>query len=149
MINRRQFIGSLAAATFVAGPAFARPSDIFAKSGYAIRGIDPVGYFRKGMPVDGHDAYRVMWHNAIWRFETAANMFAFERDPHAFAPQYGGYCAMTLTTGVLSETIPQAWAIHEGKLYLTHSVAERDEWLTDPTLYIAQANAYWPQMFSS
>jgi hypothetical protein len=147
MINRRYFIGSLAAATFVAGPVAARPSDIFAKSGYAIRGIDPVAYFRKAMPVDGVNAYRLRWHSAIWRFENAANMYAFEGNPHAFAPRYGGYCAMSLTAGLLSESTPEAWAIHDRKLYLIHSVAERDLWLRDPDHYIAQANAHWPQMF--
>ncbi len=74
MINRRNFLGSLAAASFVAGPAAARPSDVFAKSGYAIGGIDPVAYFRKAMPVDGENTYRLRWHRAIWRFENAANM---------------------------------------------------------------------------
>lgn len=147
MINRRQFIGCLAVSGFAAAPVFARPSGVFSDSGYAIRGIDPVAYFRKGMPTNGVDAFQLVWHKAVWRFETAANMSAFEHDPHAFAPRYGGHCAMDMAIGILSPTDPNAWAIYHDKLYLTQSIVVRDQWLGDPDRYIAAANTHWRQMF--
>lgn len=149
MINRRHFLGSLAAVTFAAGPAAAKPTAVFASAGYAIHGFDPVAYFRKSAPVKGSDAHRLMWRNAIWRFENAANLAAFESTPRAFAPRYGGYCAMSLTTGALSPTKPQAWAIHDGRLYLTHSLVARDRWLDDPDRFIALADAEWRAFYSS
>ncbi len=143
MINRRQFIGSLAVATLVARPAFAKPRPVFVDAGYAIHGIDPVAYFRKNAPVAGNDAYRLMWRNAIWRFENASNMAAFESAPRAFAPRYGGYCALSLASGAWSDSQPEAWAIHEGRLYLTHAVVARDHWLRDPEQFIASADVHW------
>ena len=145
MITRRHFIGFLAATPLAASPAFVDGPHIFSAAGYAIRGTDPVAYFREGRPVSGSDTNQLLWYNANWRFASFQNMAMFERDPYGFAPQYGGYCAMTLSQGNVSETIPEAWAIHEGKLYLTHSIAARDLWQLDPVSYIAKADANWPE----
>lgn len=143
MMTRRHALASLAAMTLATKPAFAGPAAVYAQAGYAIHGFDPVAYFRKGSPTAGKDAHRLMWRKAIWRFENAANLAAFESAPRAFAPRYGGYCAMSLTTGAWSPSTPHAWAIHDGQLFLTHSVAARDRWLADPDHYIAQADAHW------
>ncbi len=144
MLTRRSFIGSLAAAPFAASPAFAAGAAFFAPEGYAIGGFDPVAYFKQGAPVAGQARYSLVWRNAVWQFATSANMDVFERNPYGFAPRYGGYCAMSLTQGVLSRTRPQAWAIHDGHLYLTHSEDARDRWQQNPDAFIQQANAQWP-----
>lgn len=144
MITRRHLLGSLAIAPFAAAPAFADGPAVFAKQGVAIRGFDPVGYFDEAAPVEGTDAYRLMWRNAIWRFASLRNMSLFESNPHGFAPRYGGYCAMSLSQGTVSQTLPEAWAIHDGKLYLTHSVVARDRWQQDPEVFIAKADTHWP-----
>ncbi len=146
MMTRRLFLGSFAAAT-IAGPALARPDRVFVDVELAVWGYDPVAYFRKSQAVEGLPAYRLRWLNAIWQFESAENLATFERNPYAFAPQYGGYSAMALTTGQLMPSNPEAWAIHDGKLYLTQSMAARDRWLRDPDLRIAQADTYWPTLF--
>ena len=146
MITRRLLLGTLAAAT-IAAPALARPARVFVKDGYAVCGHDPVAYFQEGQAVLGTAAYRLRWVNAVWQFSSAENLAAFERNPNAFAPQYGGFCAMALSTGTLLDTDPAAWAIHDGKLYLTHTLSARENWLSDPDLRIAQANAHWSDVF--
>ena len=143
MITRRHLIGSLAVAAFAARPAFGAPTAVFASSGYAIGGYDPVSYFRNESPAMGSDAHRLIWRKAIWRFQNAANMAAFEGAPRAFAPRFGGYCAMSLTVGAWSDSLPQARAIHTVRVDLTHSTAARDRWLTDPERHIALAEAHW------
>lgn len=144
MITRRHVIAGLAATPFIARPAFADGPKVFVENDVAIRGIDPVSYFRAEGPQDGADRYRLMWRNVIWRFASAENLGAFERDPHRFAPRYGGYCAMSLSRGLVSDTVPDAWTIHQGRLYLTHSLAARDQWRQDPEGHIAKADANWP-----
>lgn len=146
MITRRTLLGSFAA-TAIAGPALARPQQVFVKSGYAVCGYDPVAYFRKSRPVEGQPAHRLQWHNAIWQFESAESRAVFERNPHAFAPQYGGYCAMALAMGELIPSAPEAWAIHDDKLYLTQSVVARDRWLSDADARIVQGDAQWSRIF--
>ena len=149
MFTRRHILGSLAAATVLARPAFAGRGAVYAKAGYAIAGYDPVGYFRQSKPVSGSMQNRLMWRNAVWQFETEATLAAFERNPHGYAPRYGGFCALTLTSGNLTASDPEAWAIYEDNLYLIQSVAARHEWLRDPAGYIAQADRQWPQLCNS
>lgn len=146
MITRRLLLGFFAAAT-LAPPAFARPVRVSLKDGYALCGYDPVAYFQEGQAVLGTAAYRLHWANAVWQFSSAENLAAFERNPNAFAPQYGGYCAMALTAGRLVDADPASWAVHDGKLYLTHTLSARENWLSDPDLRITQATAYWSDVF--
>ncbi|MEL6682380.1 MAG: YHS domain-containing (seleno)protein [Pseudomonadota bacterium] len=143
MISRRHMLVSAAVLPCLALPALSAPPAVFVRNGYAIHGVDPVAYFRKDHPVQGNDAYRLIWRNAIWRFENAANLTAFESAPLSFAPRYGGYCAMSLTQGQWSNSDPEAWAIHSDRLYLTHSIAARDRWLENPDHFAAQADFHW------
>lgn len=144
MMNRRNFIGFLALTSLAATQALAGRSSVFHQAGTAIHGIDPVGYFTDGRPIEGVDAHRLTWRNVTWRFASALNMAMFERDPHGFSPQYGGYCAMSMSLGQISDSTPNAWAIHQNKLYLTYSIKVRDMWQRDPINYIAKADGHWP-----
>ncbi len=65
-------------------------------------------------------------------------------NPEAYAPQYGGYCAYALSQGALASSVPEAWTIHEGKLYLNYSVNVRQIWSQDIPENIARADAQWP-----
>jgi hypothetical protein len=144
MITRRHLLGSLAAVPIAAGPAFADAPAVFMAQGVAIHGVDPVAYFDALGPVAGSHSNRLMWRNAFWLFSSVQNMSLFERDPYRFAPQYGGYCALSLSQGAVSKTQPDAWAIHAGKLYLTHSVVALDRWQKTPDRFIAMADTHWP-----
>jgi hypothetical protein len=41
----------------------------------------------------------------------------FVADPDHYAPQFRGYCTVTLSRGAKYEADPEAWAIADGKLY--------------------------------
>ena len=77
-INRRVFLGALAAAPAVAAavPAWAREPETFQTGGVAINGIDPVGYFTDGGPVKGSAAHSLEHNGATWHFASAANTIA-------------------------------------------------------------------------
>jgi YHS domain-containing protein len=68
----------------------------------ALKGYDPVAYFREGRPVEGRKEFAYQWMEATWRFSSAENRDAFARDPEKYTPQYGGYCA---------------WGISQAKFY--------------------------------
>ena len=148
MLTRRSLIGLLAATPLLARPAFAATPEVYADGGFAIRGTDPVAYFRTGGPARGSDAHMLMWRGATWAFTSAENMSAFEMDPEAYAPQYGGYCAYAVSQGYTASTDPDAWTIHEGKLYLNYSISVRSRWERDIPGHIAQADANWPGVLS-
>jgi YHS domain-containing protein len=117
---------------------------VFATAGVAIGGHDPVAYFTEGRPVAGSPEFAVKWKGALWYFASEQNRLAFEMDPRRFAPRYGGYCAYALTRGELAHSSPDAWVIHDGRLYLLVSSAVRDRWAADADGNVARADANWP-----
>jgi YHS domain-containing protein len=135
------------AALFLAAPApaLAQKADTYSSWGSAIRGYDPVAYFTEARPVKGSSQYKHEWKGATWRFASAANRDAFAAAPEKYAPQYGGYCAYGVANGYTVSTVPEAWTVVEGKLYLNYSLGVQADWRKDPAGYIRKANANWPK----
>ena len=124
-------------------PAVAGEREVFSNGGVAISGYDPVAYFTEGRPVKGDAAHALMWHGATWYFVNAATMEAFEMNPLAYAPQYGGYCAYAMTKGAIAPTVPEAFSVVGGRLYLNYSTEVRTIWARDIPDNIALADAHW------
>ncbi len=116
----------------------------YVTDGAAMAGYDAVSYFNDGVPVRGQPEYAVVWKGAEWHFASAENREAFERDPRAFAPQFGGYCAYAMALGELSSTDPTLWDVVDGRLYLTHSPQIDAMWHEDQAEYIRMAEKNWP-----
>lgn len=152
MTTRRQFL-SLAAALPItlaaARPLLAAAPAVFATDGVAINGFDPVAYFTEGKPVRGDAAYTSDWEGAALRFASAGNKATFDADPAAYAPKYGGYCAYAVSKGATAPTDPEAWTVHEGRLYLNFSTDVRAIWRQDVGGNIARADANWPAVLSA
>ena len=140
---RRTFLALIAATAAL--PAFAAPA-VFNTDDIAINGYDPVAYFTEGMPIEGQLDYAVHWNDAVWLFSTHENMALFEANPEAYAPQFGGYCAYALSKGQLAPTVPEAWTIVEGKLYLNFNLQARELWSADIPGNISLAEGYWPDI---
>ncbi len=107
--------------------------------GQAIRGYDAVAYFQEGKPVEGKSAFQTDWMGASWRFISQANLDLFKAAPDSYAPQYGGYCAFAVSRGYTASTDPEAWTIHDRKLYLNYSKGVRDQWSQDIPTNIQKA----------
>lgn len=147
MFTRRTFIGlaaALPAAALITRPAMASEPPFFSDMGLAIRGADPVAFFTEGAPVIGSADHALMWEGTMWHFASAENMETFEMNPTLYAPQYGGYCAFAMARGYIASTVPEAWSIVDGRLYLNYSVRVRDRWSRDIPGNIAAADANWP-----
>ena len=79
------------------------------------------------MEADGHDA-------------------VFIANPEKYAPQFGGYCAYAVSKGATATTVPEAWTIVDGKLYLNYSTDVQKLWRQDIPGNIAAANKNWPDV---
>ncbi|SLN40918.1 hypothetical protein ROA7023_01608 [Roseisalinus antarcticus] len=86
----------------------------------------------------------LIWRGAEWRFASAQARTAFEMAPERLAPAFGGYCAYAASRGYLAPTIPEAWTVHDGRLYLNASLRARELWLQDIPGNIAKGMANWP-----
>lgn len=151
MITRRKVLIAAAAVPLVSAlprPSFAMTNEIYSEGGIAIDGSDAVAYFEGGGPVAGSSDHTVDWKGATWRFATAQNAAKFEADPDAFAPQYGGWCAWAVANNYTAPTVPKAWSIVDGKLYLNFSRRIRRRWERDIPGNIAKGDANWPSVLS-
>lgn len=150
MLHRRAFIG-LAAAMLVAasgaGAEAPRPVNTLGSAdGLAIRGYDPVAYFRDGGPRLGNPAFELRRGGATWRFASAEHKALFEADPERYLPAYGGFCAYGTSRGYLVKIEPEAWSIVDGRLYLNYDLSVRKTWLGRTDKYITRADGNWPRL---
>lgn len=152
MINRLRpsywILGLFFLLALPASPVFAVEPVFTNFLGQAIRGYDPVAYFKEGQPVEGKSAFQTEWNGAKWRFATQENLDNFIKTPENYAPQYGGYCAYAVSQGATASIKPEAWSIVEGKLYLNYDKEVRYRWSQDIPGYIQDADKNWPDLLA-
>ncbi len=145
-LTRRTALALLGAT--IALPVQASENPVFSENGIAINGYDPVAYFTAGEPTEGSTDHSTEWNGSKWLFSNAENKTSFEATPEKFAPQYGGYCAYAVSKGYTASTQPDAWTIHEGKLYLNYNKAVRLLWSQDIPGHISSADGNWPDVLN-
>jgi YHS domain-containing protein len=109
----------------------AQETDVFQKDGIAIRGYDPVAYFKQSKPVKGQETISYDWNGVKWLFSSEENKEDFKANPEKFAPQFGGYCAYGLSENHKSPTEPEAFTIVDDKLYLNYNLKVKELWKKD------------------
>ncbi|NKW71803.1 YHS domain protein [Rhodobacteraceae bacterium R_SAG10] len=149
MTSRRTFLTaalSLPALYLTQHPALAAIPEFFNTDGLGASGYDVVAYFAQSDAVAGDEQFSLQWKGAVWRFGSGENMAMFESYPRAFAPQYGGYCAFAMAKGAIARSVPAAWTVYEGKLYLNQSRIVRALWKRDIPGFLAAADKVWPDI---
>jgi hypothetical protein len=112
----------------------------------AIDGYDPVSYFTNNQAERGSADITTQWNNAVWHFTSDAHRELFIANPEKYAPQYGGFCALGMAHGGDVPTNPEAWTIHEGKLYLNMIEEVSTTWRYSPDKLIVRADLKWKAM---
>ena len=147
--TRRTFLigtAALLTAPLIAARARAKTAAVYAEGGVAVDGTDVVAYFTQGRPVAGDAAITHDWNGVTWRFASIEYRDRFAASPSTYAPQYGGYCAWAVSEGYTASTVPEAWKIVDGKLYLNFSRRIQRRWERDIPGRIAAADANWPDV---
>lgn len=112
----------------------------------AIYGYDPLAYFTDNKAVKGNKKINFKWRGAQWYFASNEHRDMFIADPEKYAPQYGGYCAYAMSDGRLVGVDVDAFTLYEGKLYLNYSKGVMNEWRTEISKYISEADAIYPTL---
>jgi len=89
-----------------------------AESPLAIEGYDPVAYFTLQRATPGVGQFEYEWDEHRWQFTNARHRDLFKADPVRYAPQFEGYCAVSLAYGEVHKANPEYWLVVEDKLYL-------------------------------
>jgi YHS domain-containing protein len=128
----------------------AKPADnqvnFYTENGIAIKGTDPVAYFREGKAVKGSSQFTHKWKNATWQFSSQENRDLFAKTPEKYAPQFGGFCAWAVSENYTAPIDPEAWKIVNEKLYLNFNKSVQRSWERDETNRIARGDRNWPNV---
>jgi len=150
--SMRWIAALLMALTLVAAPTISvnadeLPAIASTPDHVAIQGYDTVAYFTEGMAVPGSNEFEYYWDDAIWRFASAQHRDLFAADPDKYMPQYGGYCAGGMATGVSVPANPTNWAIVDGKLYMVSGGApDLTDFQQHASDNITSADKHWAEV---
>jgi YHS domain-containing protein len=115
----------------------------------ALDGYDPVSYFDPGRPEKGSPQFSFNFDDGVYWFTSAEHMAKFVADPERYAPQYAGYCTITLAAGNTAEADPEAWAISDGKLYVFGAKEGIRKFNANVPSVVSAADANWNRMHDS
>jgi YHS domain-containing protein len=113
----------------------------------AIDGYDPVAYFKAGKAVEGRKEFSYNYNGITYRFASAENLKAFQKEPSLYEPQYGGWCAYAMGhDGSKVSVDPESFRILDGKLYLFYNSVfnnTRKTWMQSEPQLKRKADANW------
>jgi YHS domain-containing protein len=113
------------------------------KSGVILKGYDPVAYFEDHRPVQGDPKFSSTYRTATYHFASAAHKAAFDKNPAKYAPQYGGFCAASMSRGKLADIDPNVFFVYKGKLYVCSSPKRGKIFYSNPEVNIQKADKNW------
>lgn len=111
--------------------------------GVAINGYDTVAYHTIEAASKGSPQYEYVWKGAKWFFLNAENRDRFAAAPESYAPEYGGFCAWSLSENTTMNADPEVWKLIDGKLYLIQSEAVKEVWEKGQVDFIEKSNKNW------
>lgn len=117
----------------------------------ALSGYDPVAYFTRGKAVKGNKRLTARYEGVLYYFSDAANRDAFLKNPAAYEPQYGGWCAYAM--GAKGEKVPvdpETFKVLDGKLYLFYNRFFNNtltSWNKDESRLKSKADASWKTIY--
>jgi YHS domain-containing protein len=114
----------------------------------ALWGYDPVSYFTVGHPEAGSVEFTFAFDDATYWFASEEHRKMFAADRERYAPQFKGYCALSVARGLKIEADPEAWTIWNGKLFVFGSKDAVPKFKANPGEIAAKANAAWASLKS-
>ena len=109
----------------------------------ALWGYDPVSYFTAGRPEAGSAEFTFAFDDATYWFASEEHRKMFAAEPQRYAPQFKGFCTLSVARGLKVEADPEAWVIWNGKLYVFGSKDAVPEFKANPAEIADKANAAW------
>ncbi len=146
------FLTCLLLLSTIAAKAQSAPNNFIAKHVYienkiALAGYDAVAYFTQKKAVKGTSKFSSSIAGVIYHFSSEANKVLFIKNPSAYLPQYGGWCAYAMgDKGEKVEIDPETFKIINGKLYLFYNAYFNNtlkSWNKDEPNLKTKADANW------
>ena len=116
------------------------------KTGLALQGYDPVGYFTDGKPVKGSTEFTADYKGARYQFASAQHRDTFKETPEKYAPQFGGFCGYAASINKLAEIEVDYFQVLHDRLILQHNNKAWDLWHKDVDGNLKKAETNWPAL---
>ena len=113
------------------------------RTGCALYGYDAVAYHLDQAALPGSVEHEAQLNGRFWRFRSAASKAAFEQDPAAYIPLFGGHDAAAVAAGAMVEGDPTIFALIGGRLALFRDAEGRSRFAADAGLREKALRA-WP-----
>lgn len=114
-----------------------------------LHGVDPVSMFESEAPRIGDTVHTSEHEGVDYYFATAETQAAFDADPGAYLPQFGGFCAYGVYAGKKLDGDVRYADIVDGRLYLFVNAAVLEKYLQNREEVIAVADETWPRIVST
>lgn len=86
-------------------------------SGVAVSGYDVVAFRSDGAATEGSEEFNFLWKDVEWHFASQENRDLFSGNPVYYAPEYGGYCAYSVSKGITFYGDPEYWVLENDRLF--------------------------------
>jgi YHS domain-containing protein len=117
----------------------------------AIHGYDPVAYFKQNKAIKGKNDITASYMGVIYKFSSVTNKEVFIKNPSAYEPQFGGWCAFAMgDSGDKVDVNPETFKIIDGKLYLFYNAFFNNtlkSWNNDQANLKVKAENNWKKIF--
>lgn len=121
------------------------------ENGLAINGYDAIAYFKQHKAIKGKKDFSVYHQGATYYFSSAENKEEFKKNPSAYEPQYGGWCAYAMgANGEKVSVDPETFKIVNNKLYLFYNSFFNNtlkSWNKDEKNLNTKADQNWNKIF--
>jgi YHS domain-containing protein len=144
MIQRMLFVLCLAGAALHAENLINVDSD-----GIALHGYDPVAYVSITQAVKGRSHLDAPYAGATFLFATDNDRAAFQKNPKAYLPAYGGWCAYAMAEGDFVDVNPKTFKLISGTAHLFYNGFlgnTMKKWDKDEAKLKAAADAQWKKL---
>jgi YHS domain-containing protein len=111
-----------------------------------LHGSDPVALIETGIRLDGSAEFAHVHEGVAYYFNTRANLRTFRRNPDAYIPAYGGFCALGVALGKKLDGDPRFSAVRDGQLYVFVNEEILRNFLNDEAGTLARAETNWTQI---
>jgi YHS domain-containing protein len=111
--------------------------------GVILKGYDAVAYVKQSKAVKGDPKHASSYEGATYYFASQEDKSEFDKDPAKYAPQYGGFCANSMSKRRIADIDPTAFFVYKGKLYVCTSHKGIEEFKAKPDEHIQAADKNW------
>jgi YHS domain-containing protein len=111
-----------------------------------LKGYDPVAYFKQGKAVRGKRSISSTYNGVTYFFASESDKTDFDKSPEKFKPQYGGFCANSMSKGRRADIDPKVFRVYKDKLYVCRTPAALEEFSANLDTNISKADKNWLQI---